>query len=253
LETKIEMKIMQFVALTASTLYAAGLFSAKSEAQTVLQETACERLNPIPGPLGYQLRDDGARCEGLYDPLVAGVAADLIDLSIRSTEALDPAEDISVSAQATTAKIRVVGRSMLADSHYRVDLKLDRGGEVAVIPIDTVLKPAEIDPNQIGFTAYVDGVLTPVIVKSSSHPDPNDTGYVVTLRFGQSNDRLAWRWQESCGIQNDWTEVPSFASLPGEPVAIKVSRPLRDNCSLSVLTHSENGEWSEDHWLIGAR
>ena len=63
-------------------LVALGLFVAFcSPAISQVTPSFCAKVTPAFGPLGYQVRDNGQRCEGLYEPEIGAQPIELLNLT----------------------------------------------------------------------------------------------------------------------------------------------------------------------------
>ena len=133
----------------------------------------CATVSPISGPLGYQHRGDGSRCEGLYEPTVSSQRIDLLNLTNAIPRSGSPKfAQISVPSSLTdVAGLHVVGLSLVPDTFYRLDAPISPA-RPAMIPTSDVIMPGGLDLSQLGFVGYSDKWIIPLNVQLTNTNQP---------------------------------------------------------------------------------
>jgi|GEM_PF-5029043 len=124
------------------------LFSFGSKAQ-------CDDLDPEESIYGY--RERGSRCEGFYNSNVSGFAIQVVSFTQEAISyALNSNEQLQIAAEPLSnfETIAVRGVNFPMNRNYRLDLNLRE--ETAEIPVNEVLQPNKISPQNLGLFGFVE-------------------------------------------------------------------------------------------------
>ena len=213
-----------------------------------LKQDVCAKLSPVPGPLGYQPRDNGKWCEGEYNPRVSASTIELLDFRVQSTAFASTPPTLTISHTDPIAyegrSLHVIMVSLGPATYYRLDAVLNSQDDLISIPTKTVIAPAGIGINSLGVTGYIGQEVMPLVVSDDTHQAPGKVASTlsVTLRTGFISDQIQWRFEGSCATTDTWTRVGGPFFAPRTPIRFSIPTPPAGECSLGVSAH-------EPRWL----
>lgn len=213
-------------------------------------QSSCVSLPSLPGPLGYQSRENNSWCEGLYRAPVSGgieiIGFSQIDLSCEDGESIA----ISAKGVKTTDRYLLLGRSVSFGHYYRYD-RWQTGQEEIVINPGTVIKPSSIPLLGVYFTAKLEGALIPIQISyeppAGSHCADTETsaGIMTTLLSPQFAEELFWRYSD-CQDSDAWQSPSNFLRTPPlSPITFAITPPQDGStCTLEIRLRHASGSWS---------
>jgi len=154
--------------------------------------------------MGYQPRPNSKRCEGLYEAPVAGETLEFLSFvtgSIKydlSTDQVLTLEVPDVQPLHATS-VDVSARALELGTHYRMDAMVE-SGKTMDWPLGVVIKPTELQANEVGvlgrITGNGDDIYVPVSVLSNAGSSRRKGGAAVAI-FRSTIDIEAIRWRLS--------------------------------------------------------
>ena len=187
----------------------------------------CEALSPVEGPSGYQAREASRRCEGMFAARVSGGGINLVSFTagpLRWDIKTDRALTIAPANWLPTDGTRLQAVGIPVGLYYRLDAVMASGAPLRV-PLDAVLRPEHIDPEDIGIYALraVPGrspQYLPVRVMADRSPPTAESGLIVTLRPSDPISAVRFR------LVAAGAEPPPYMALPGAPGLVPSGRRL---------------------------
>jgi hypothetical protein len=208
----------------------------------------CDILSPIEGATGYRAREASARCEGLFAARIAGGGIELVSLT-RGPVVWDSAKDrvlfIEPAGWTPAAGTRLRGVGVPAGLYYRLDATL-APGSVFRIPLDAVLLPEHIGPEDFGIYAFriLPGQISqhlPVHVKADVSPQSGSNDVVVTIRPAVSVSNVRVRLVTEGGTAPPYGSVRGAAGLvpAGSRVDISLGEKLPVGEALLYVVYND--------------
>jgi len=199
----------------------------------------CPSLSPAGGDFGYQER--GNRCEGLLtEPATGGSIRVVSFTTAQPSFSLDRGTVIRIRVPDTSAfgarGVNVRSRSKDDLLYYRMDATLPSGG-ILEWPVDPVLRPNGLGPDQIGVFGWYeaspgDTVFVPVRVSEGSQQ-------VELLVYADFNVER-WNWRATGGAGPGPVESRGLVSR-GQPLRMRIGSGLAGLVSIQVNAWSMTG------------
>lgn len=186
-------------------------------------------VSPAVGNAGYQLRENGTRCEGFYDSDESRDGLTLAGLFI-GTSQIPTKSVIVVSSPGITGNVSIRAIALSVTTFYRMDSILKEAGSLRW-PLSEVVLPTHLNPSDLGIIGWISdaGEITYVPLKLNggvSPGAPQSTVVHLILSSSVPLDRLLWRWSPKhvrCGQFSGWLNAVSQSLAPGK--GIKVDLP----------------------------
>jgi hypothetical protein len=220
----------------------------------------CAAISPVGGPLGYQARDAGARCEGLYQPAVGSERIELLNLT-NAVKTNSGAKFIQISVAPSLPKdttLRILGLSFITDTFYRLDAPIS-SDKALLIPTSDVLEPAALDTSELGYVGYADNTIIPLNVQLLDTSQPRvitASGSVsVIISLSTFATEVLWRWKPTCqreGIDQKWSPVVGSGFYPRTPISFDITNLPSGPCPLMVAINTTSDGWVFTEWTINA-
>lgn len=219
----------------------------------------CVDVSPVSGPLGYQLRSQGARCEGLYQPSVSSQRIELINL----TNAIVTNRgarfiQVGTAASLNNGGVQIVGLSLVPDTFYRLDAPIPPGRQL-MVPVADVVEPAALDFSQLGFVGYSGTVIVPLNVQFLDAGQPENIvssgSMSATISLSTFATDVLWRWKSGCQIAPSnqiWNRVSGGSFFPRSPISFDITPLPTTPCGLEVAVKTTVDGWISTGWMINA-
>jgi hypothetical protein len=199
------------------------------------QAAPCDqRLQPLPGGLGYRLRQDDIRCEGLYASTVSAPSLEVVSLLIGELRfALESDVRLVVSVPddlrhrlKTPVQVRAVALPLA--TYYRLDAQLPLEGALAW-PVAHVLRPAGLHAERVGVFGWVvhndEKLFIPLQVTPEGQAQERHPMKLV-VRSPKDAESLVWRaYMPAAQDQRlpAWVEGGAVTPIPaGHPVPLVI-------------------------------
>lgn len=176
-------------------LFALGIQSQESPAQTVVSDSDCATLKPEQSALGY--RRVRNRCEGFYLPSLSA-RLQVVSFITASGIEFTWAEDTQLTVapvKATSGPLHVRAVSLQRNVFYRMDAVLEPAAAL-IWPIRPFVFPREIRPDQLGVYGWTgdeyDKTFVPVSVRDENSNDRPPGS--LTLKIRTVLDLTHFRW-----------------------------------------------------------
>ena len=208
-------------------------------------------LDPEGGPLGYQRRYNGSRCEGFIRQPVAGTAGVVLVSLTYGAVAFDWAHNAELQlglSQKPKARVRIRGEFIPFTRYYRLDAEIGPEQPMLRVGLSDVIARAEMTPEQLGLYAYrllPGGVqeVIPIAVTADAPPRVS-TGVAIhaILRAGIDVTDLRWRLRAG-DLANAYRPAPTgFKVLPaGASVSLDFEPPSSPRATLDLLFLDSSG------------
>jgi hypothetical protein len=179
-------------------------------------EISCSNVQAIPGPIGYQRRQNAERCEGFYQQQVAG-SLELLSLvsgPINYDLVSDKVLTVAVPAlpQLQSPQVFLTARALPPGTYYRMDAVIGPSGNFKW-PLNEVLAPAKLRSDSIGVVAWINQVLgkyyVPISIAAENVAPSAARLPVMIFRSSLDIELLRWRVRrEGGGVSaGDWIKV----------------------------------------------
>ncbi len=196
------------------------------------QAIECKGVKPVEGELGYRLRQQSERCEGLYAASVAGEALSVISLtSAEISYQIASDKHLLVAAPPLSGlsqgPINVQANSIRPGMYfYRMETTV-RPEESARWPLEPVLSQLKLPANSLGVLGWVQSgpskTYVPVSVRSQQPAKIDWQNLVLVLRPNIPVKQVQWRLRRADGsIQASPPQVISRYFGSGEPIRLPV-------------------------------
>lgn len=229
----------------------ATLTAGSSIAQT--SETPCGSLRPVANVLGYRLRDQNIRCEGLYESTVRAVGLELVgvttggpfDLSHSPVEITGPR--LAGLPPEAGKQIYVRAVALPLKTYYRMDGILDETSKL-VWPVDEVVGPAGLEARDIALYGWVGTEMeqrfVPVRVtrQGADHTDSGDIQLV--FRVSSAAESIYWRTTIG-GVESEWEPAIEGPVRSGQSIAVDLPNEPPSEVRVDVTAKPKNSdEWT---------
>ncbi len=212
-------------------------------------------IKSIEGPLGYNVRKNSPRCEGLYESPVSSPVLEVVSFNIGaivyeldSNAVLYAAADIAADTSIETVNFRAL--ALPANTYYRMDATLS-GNDILRWPVGDVLLPAKLYSDRIGIYGWIDHemerLLIPIRVSQTIDTIVQhiEDQFYLQIRYSGAIERMFWRFPESETELGSWQAVDRADLLSGYPATITMPE---DPCG--IITVEITAELSaSDDWL----
>jgi hypothetical protein len=160
-------------------------------------------LRPADASYGYRHRAGPDRCGGMYASLVSGDELEMLSFTFgRPAEAATRggalfiiAPDLHGLGVTAPQSVVVVGRALPLRVYYRLDATLPSNGSISW-PVDQVVRPAGLDPNDIGIVGVVKAdegeIYVPLTISTDKAHVSGGVPQVV-FRAAVDLDNFQWR------------------------------------------------------------
>ena len=184
---------------------------------TPAQAASCGSVQPSAGPLGYQPRTNGDRCEGFFQQQVSAAHKleflSLLNGTIKYDLVSDRTLIVSVPSlsELQTAQVFLEARALRAGTYYRMDAVLSSPGTFKW-PLNAVITPANLPADAIGVVAWVNRDLGKYYIPVSVIPEnvvaSRPRALNMIFRSSLDIELLQWRsWRESGARPSEWVRV----------------------------------------------
>ncbi len=211
----------------------------------------CSDLQPADGKLGYHVRSNPDRCEGLYQSLVSG-EIELLSF-LRRQLAFNPQTDATLTilapktAPGATSPVSIVARALPLHVYYQLDASL-APDQTFQWPISTIIVPAGFAAADLGVVGSVltpDGrVFLPLDVKPQSHVPELYNRPVITFRASQDLDTFQWRLVADDAAP-PWNKASEGRTIRmGDAVSFPVDGPTGRVVLLDLAAKPTTADWT---------
>lgn len=214
----------------------------------VAEVPACVAVTPVPGPLGYSVRDGGIRCEGLYIAQVAATPIEVVSVYSQAVIGLSAAKILRIAAADASlhTPVLITGIATTPEVYYRVDARLT--AEQPTIDIDgsAVLFRAGLQFSDLAFLGKQGDAILPLAITDPSQPSPaarSPTTIVIQLRTTRPLKQLHWRIERPQSTQQDWAAYPDDLSGPYRLANLRLGAGS-GAADLVIKTEDASGRWS---------
>jgi hypothetical protein len=233
---------------------AVALLLAVAAGDGAAQAPDCSRLPAMDGPMGYAPRDGHARCEGFFESPVGAAALEVV-YALTSPLAFDPDKD-AVLLVAPPSKlsspaepVAVTAVALSPQTYYRMDAVV-AAGEPMRWPLDAVVRPAAMGPDDLGVWGWAERagltVYVPVRVwpESSGEGAPDAGRPILGLRAATELARVMWREQGADGPLGDWAVLAEGPLFAGDVVRLDVPDGAAPTARLELAAEQRaTGRW----------
>lgn len=202
--------------------------------QTLLaQEISCDsKLAADSTTLGYKIRGGGARCEGLYKSPVSS-SLEIVGYRQGSSSLRSQRNIIKVSApslkQLAVKALNIRAEAIPLDTYYRMDAVIAESRPLTW-PLNEVVIPAGISPDELGVFGWVQQEAGKVLVPVAVHPadrggatETDKPSLVVIVRPAVNVEKILWRtFEENSAKRPEWQEPKRDRSPNGKFVSFVV-------------------------------
>jgi hypothetical protein len=209
------------------------------------QGNPCPSFRPIVGSVGYALRENDKRCEGLYESPVQGLSLEIVSvLKGRLGFDFEHHRALDVSAPnlpASASPLLHVGAVALSlKTYYRMDAVF-QSGESMTWPIDDVLKPVGLTADNLGVFGWIESqaekVFVPlkVVPKSELAKRESEASVELIVRSAVNLEKVVWRASSDYSSEptpSNWQDATSRTVYAGQ--AIRLALPRGDSGILRV-------------------
>lgn len=195
------------------------------------QDEVCDsRLKSVPGSIGYGLRVQGQRCEGLYESTVSAVNLEIVSL-LKGKLSFDLGKHESLQVLAPDVSgllplpVRVRAIALPLRAYYRMDAVLPPSG-VLVWPLSDIVERVKLPAEKIGVFGWVGGdrdkIFVPleVIAEGEEPASEIEAPIEILVRSAVDIEQLVWRTSLEKAPITGWLEYTGVPVLAGQPVAL---------------------------------
>ena len=199
--------------------------------ETKAQGKECDsRIKPITGTLGYGWREQGQRCEGLYESTVSAINLEVVSVLKgklgadfqRSKKVHLFAPDL---ASLGSESVRVRAVALPLKTYFRMDAVMPASGDL-VWPLDDVVERAKLPVGKIGIFGWVGSEAEKIFVPLEISPkgEKPAAGTVASVemvvRSAIDIEQLAWRTSSEGNKTTDWQKHPGVPVRAGKPITL---------------------------------
>jgi hypothetical protein len=224
----------------------------------------CAKVEPIGGPLGYQRRGGGQRCEGFYQPSVSGERIDLLSLTYTRPKNVESLSFLHIQAvvrdkpaPSDAVTVHVVGLSLVPDTFYRLDAVLSAKAPSTTLPLSQVIGPGQLDVSQIGFVGYSSNSIVPLAIQLANTSEPPNSlptlPISVTIALSTFATEVIWHWKPGCPSarpDQSSSRLPGSTFLPHVPLSFPLVPLPQQMCTLEVGANPSGGPWIWAEWTV---
>ncbi len=207
-----------------------GLFLGMA-GETVAQGERCDsRIKPITGTLGYSWREQGQRCEGLYESTVSAINLEVVSVlkgnlrfDFERHEILQLfAPDVS-GLGPNPVRVRAVALPL--KTYFRMDAVMPPSGAM-VWPLGDIVERVKLPVEKIGIFGWVgsetDKIFVPLEVfpKGERPAQGTDAPVELVVRSAGDIEQLVWRTSVEEMKMTNWQEFPGVPLRAGQPVTL---------------------------------
>lgn len=212
----------------------------------------CSQLRSTPDGLGYKLRNNSTRCEGLYESNVSGESLQIVsllegplvfganpDIVLKVSPALNTGMNVHVRAVPVPLK-----------TYYRMDAEL-QPNTVLSWPVRDVLSRIGLSSSTLGVYGWIGGENDPIFIPLRVTPGGQarqaQGNVILGVRSSVSIDRASWRWanveNNQCSVFGGWQDI----GVSGNTTLMKI--PLTNVNSHYICVEVQAKERNSGSWL----
>lgn len=236
--------------------------TAAAVASAAAQGQVCdERLRPEAlSSFGYSIREPEVRCEGLYESSVRAPGLEVVSfLYERPKLNLEEHDRIQVIApdvsELVAEAVRVRAVALPLKTYYRMDAVMSAQGPL-MWPVNDVLGPAGLVPEQIGVFGWVGDEINKVFVPlrllaaddlattAAEQSDAQATSPELLVRLANDAETVLWRHKEGQRT-SEWTPAAPGAVPAGRTVGLLLPPGPPAQLQIDVVAkRPDSDEWS---------